>query len=240
MGYVDFHTHVLPKVDDGSDSVEKSYNMLKKMADEGTEVVFATPHCLLSREEEKSFIDRRAAAFENLKAYLEEIGDFDIPEIRLGAEIRVNREMKPFENPELLALQGTDMIMFELPYSDFQPAYTENIYNLSLKANLKPVIAHVERYLSIYDDDDYSELFSIPNVICQISADFMENKKTAKFVAGLIEEDFPLVFGSDCHNMTSRPPDMIEIDKKRKKFCSKYKIPEYIMDELFEFQKRLI
>ena len=73
MGYVDFHTHLLPKVDDGSDSVEKSYTMLKKMADEGTEIVFATPHCLLSREEEKTFLARRTAAFENLKAYLEEL-----------------------------------------------------------------------------------------------------------------------------------------------------------------------
>jgi len=240
MGYVDFHTHLLPKVDDGSDSVEKSYNMLKKMADEGTEIVFATPHCLLSREEEKTFLARRTAAFENLKAYLEEIGDFDIPQIRLGAEIRVNREMKPFDNPEALALQGTDMILFELPYSDFQPAYAENIYNLSLKAKLTPVIAHIERYLSIYDEDDYSELFSIPNLICQVSADFMDNKKTAKFAAGLIDEDFPLVFGSDCHNLTSRAPNMSNIEKKKKKFCSKYKIPEYVIDDLFEYHKSLV
>lgn len=241
MGYVDFHTHLLPKVDDGSDSAEKSYNMLKKMADEGTDVVFATPHCLLSREEEKSFIKRRNEGFDRLKAYLAEVNvDFDIPEIRLGAEIRVNREMKPFENPEELSFEGTDLMMFELPYSDFQPAYAENIYNLSLKANTTPVVAHVERYLDIYDEDDYNELFSIPNIICQISADFMENKKNAKFVAELIKDDFPIIFGSDCHNMTSRPPNMADIDKRRKKFCSKYKIPEYILDEMFDFHKELI
>lgn len=241
MGYVDFHTHLLPKVDDGSDSAEKSYNMLKKMAAEGTDVVFATPHCLLSREEENSFLKRRAEGFGRLKAFLAEADiDFEIPEIRLGAEIRVNREMKPFENPEELAFEGTDLIMFELPYSDFKQAYAENIYNLSLKAKLTPVVAHVERYLDIYDEDDYSEIFSIPNIICQVSADFMENKKNAKFVAGLIKEDFPIIFGSDCHNMTSRPPNMSDIDKRRKKFCSKYKIPDYVLDDLFEYHKTLI
>ena len=241
MGYVDFHTHLLPKVDDGSDSAEKSYNMLKKMAAEGTDVVFAAPHCLLSREEENSFLKRRAEGFGRLKAFLAEADiDFEIPEIRLGAEIRVNREMKPFENPEELAFEGTDLIMFELPYSDFKPAYAENIYNLSLKAKLTPVVAHVERYLDIYDEDDYSEIFSIPNIICQVSADFMENKKNAKFVAGLIKEDFPIIFGSDCHNMTSRPPNMSDIDKRRKKFCSKYKIPDYVLDDLFEYHKTLI
>ena len=53
MGYIDFHTHILPDMDDGAGNLEISYSMLKKMADEGVDVLFATPHCLLSREEEK-------------------------------------------------------------------------------------------------------------------------------------------------------------------------------------------
>ena len=64
MSFVDFHTHFLPGVDDGAESVEKSYSMLKKMADEGVDIVFATPHCLLSREDERSFIDRRNSSFD--------------------------------------------------------------------------------------------------------------------------------------------------------------------------------
>ena len=40
MKYVDFHTHFLPDMDDGAKDVEKSYSMLKKMADEGVDVVF--------------------------------------------------------------------------------------------------------------------------------------------------------------------------------------------------------
>ena len=116
MGYVDFHTHILPEIDDGSDSVEKSYMMLKKMADEDVDVVFATPHCLLSREDEKSFLQRRAVSFNKLKTYLANVqSDFKVPEIRLGAEIRVTQEMKMFEYAEALSLEGTNMIMYEFP-----------------------------------------------------------------------------------------------------------------------------
>lgn len=241
MGYIDFHTHILPDMDDGAGNLEISYSMLKKMADEGVDVLFATPHCLLSREEEKSFIKRRRASFESLKSYLAEKDcDFNMPDIRLGAEIRVTREMKPFENVDELALEGTDLLLFELPFGEYSAAYGENIYNFSLKAKKIPVLAHIERYISIYSESDYNDLFSIPNAICQITTDFISDKKAAKFTAMLIRDEFPLVFGSDCHNMKSRPPFMASAFEKNKKFCSKYKILEYTMEGLFEFQNRLI
>ena len=68
----------------------------------------------------------------------------------------------------------------------------------------------------------------------------MQSKKSAKFAATLIDEGIPLVFGSDCHNLTSRAPNMSNIEKKKKKFCSKYKIPEYVIDDLFEYHKSLV
>ena len=241
MKYIDFHTHFLPGIDDGAESIEKSYSMLKKMADEGVDVVFATPHCLLSREEERCFIDRRNAAFDKIKTYIEEITpDFKVPEMRRGAEIRVSREMPPLEFPDELVLEGTDLMLFELPYGRYSTAYGENIYNLSLKAKVTPVIAHIERYFELYSDYDYSDIFSIPNVICQISTDFMKDKKIAKFTSNIIRSEIPLIFGSDCHNMDSRPPYMASAFSKINKFCSKYKISEQTMVELFEFNKRLI
>ena len=241
MSFVDFHTHFLPGVDDGAESVEKSYSMLKKMADEGVDIVFATPHCLLSREDERSFIDRRNASFDKLKAYIEKIKpDFKVPEMRMGAEIRVSREMKQFEFPEELVLEGTNLMLFELPYGRYSTAYGENIYNLSLKAKVTPVIAHIERYIDLYSDYDYNDVFSIPNVICQITTGFIQEKKIAKFASNVIRSELPLIFGSDSHNMDERPPYMASSFAKINKFCSKYKIPEQTMIELFEFNKRLI
>lgn len=241
MRYIDFHTHFLPNVDDGADSVEKSYCMLKKMADEGVAVAFATPHCLLSREDEKTFIERRKESLGAIEDFIEEMNpDFEVPDIRTGAEIRVSREMESFDYPEELTLEGTGLMLFELPYSEYLATYGENIYNLSLKAGVTPVIAHMERYINLYDEYDYNNILSIPNVVCQISTDFMEDKKTAKFVAELIRNEFPLIFGSDCHNMSSRPPYMSTAFSKVKKFCAKHKISEYTMDELFEYNKKLI
>ena len=41
---IDIHSHILPFVDDGSDSVEKSFDMLRSAAIASTDVVVLTPH----------------------------------------------------------------------------------------------------------------------------------------------------------------------------------------------------
>ena len=43
----DFHSHILPGLDDGSKNVEESVKILKMMAEQGIERVAATPHFML-------------------------------------------------------------------------------------------------------------------------------------------------------------------------------------------------
>ena len=94
MEYVDFHSHILPHMDDGSKNPEMSSKMLEMLEEEEVCVVFATPHYYCYRESEASFLARRADA---LRALLNGICETDRgftgPEIRLGAEIRLIREM---------------------------------------------------------------------------------------------------------------------------------------------------
>ena len=41
---VDLHTHILPKMDDGSDSIETSLAILHTLWNDGVDVVCATSH----------------------------------------------------------------------------------------------------------------------------------------------------------------------------------------------------
>ena len=43
-GLIDIHSHILPLVDDGAESVEMALLMLKKAAEEGIEKIILTPH----------------------------------------------------------------------------------------------------------------------------------------------------------------------------------------------------
>ena len=94
MEYVDFHSHILPHMDDGSKNPEMSSEMLEMLEEEEVCVVFATPHYYCYRESEASFLTRRADAFRALLGAIRETDrEFTGPEIRLGAEIRLIREM---------------------------------------------------------------------------------------------------------------------------------------------------
>ena len=53
---VDFHTHILPQMDDGSQSVEQTLQMLSFLADQGVKTVVATPHFYAHRDQPDAFL----------------------------------------------------------------------------------------------------------------------------------------------------------------------------------------
>ena len=81
---IDFHAHILPRIDDGSQSVEESIELLRMLAKQDVTHVVATPHYDATRESPEQFLERRQRSYETLKAALPEEG---IPEICLGAEV---------------------------------------------------------------------------------------------------------------------------------------------------------
>ena len=63
----DLHTHILPGMDDGAESVEMSLDMLRMERDQGVDAVVLTPHFYRDRERPEHFLNRRRAAGEALR-----------------------------------------------------------------------------------------------------------------------------------------------------------------------------
>ena len=76
---IDFHTHVLPCVDDGSQSMEESLAMLSAMREQGVTTVIATPHFYANDDSIDSFLARRDGAYASLASACE-----NAPRIILG------------------------------------------------------------------------------------------------------------------------------------------------------------
>ena len=81
---IDWHSHILPGIDDGSRNVEESISLLNSQMAQGVKVAIATPHFYANDESVESFVDKRSKAFELLKAEVPETS----LEIRLGAEVK--------------------------------------------------------------------------------------------------------------------------------------------------------
>lgn len=209
--FTDYHSHILPGIDDGSKSAEESVQMLEKLSEQGLERVVATPHFYAHREESaESFIEKRKSAYEKLCRK-----NIPVKEIHLGAEILMESGISECEGIEKLAIEGTNLILLEPPYYDCPKNLTDEIYSISYDYKLKPVIAHIHRYIGLYEKSEIEELLKI-DAIFQINNQAFRNFREKHFVKSLIKEGYPIVFGSDCHNMTSRIPDFDVILKKGK------------------------
>ena len=209
--FTDYHSHILPEIDDGSKSAEESVQMLEKLSEQGLERVVATPHFYAHREESvESFIKKRKSAYEKLCRK-----NIPVKEIYLGAEILMESGISECDGIEKLAIEETNLILLEPPYYDCPKNLTDEIYSISYDYKLKPIIAHIHRYIGLYEKSEIEELLKI-DAVFQINNQAFRNFREKHFVKSLIKEGYPLVFGSDCHNMTSRIPDFDVILKKGK------------------------
>lgn len=197
---VDFHTHILPGIDDGSKDVETSLAMLKSMKSQRVEIVAATPHYYPHRQRPEDFLLKRQDSLTRLAPYLSD----DLPAVILGAEVHIERGV---HNLDLsgLTLGGTELILVEMPYKH-QSWVLDEVYNLSINFGLTPVFAHLDRYLDLYSREAIQEILDFDDKIIQINHNALFHRSTRKKVLNWIMEGIPVIFGSDSHNLDTRPP----------------------------------
>lgn len=66
MAVIDFHSHILPGIDDGSKNVQMSLEMLGRASEQGVDVMLATSHFYASRHRIEDFLEKRQRAYERL------------------------------------------------------------------------------------------------------------------------------------------------------------------------------
>ncbi|MBE7064502.1 MAG: hypothetical protein E7384_01635 [Ruminococcaceae bacterium] len=205
----DFHSHILPGIDDGARNTEESLRILDMMGSsltDGTHCVVATPHFKTHEADDavvESFVSDRAEAFESLKKVAPE----KCKNIVLGSEVALNREITECDSLSKLVMGNSDIIMLEMPFLPYKPWLYDVVANIRYTHKLMPMIAHFERYFSLYKRDDYRELFEFPDAIFQFNASSLKDRKLRKLIFTALESGIPLVMGSDCHDTKSRAPD---------------------------------
>ena len=138
MKVIDFHTHILPCADHGSDSLETSLKQLSLAKDAGVDVIIATPHFYPHRHKLSDFLERRSAAYQALK----EVSD---AKILCGAEVLLCEKIENLNDIDSLCIEGTKTLLLELPFSSFKDSYIASVEEL-IEKGYNIVLAHAERY----------------------------------------------------------------------------------------------
>lgn len=202
----DFHTHILPGVDDGSRNIEESMEMLRELKKQGIDMVVATPHFYCEQNTIETFLERRNAAFALLQKAVQD--EPDMPEVVCGAEVLFYPEIFALDNLEKLCIQGTRYIMIELPFQSWNGRVYDSIFRISTQIGLMPIIAHVDRYLKLQKDKNCLEELLHAGAVLQVNAESFEGLLDRRKVLKLIKTGKVSLLGSDCHNMRRRKPNI--------------------------------
>ena len=212
---LDIHSHFLPKMDDGSKSTEMSMEMLRSSREQGVTTIVSTSHFYGDSESPESFLRRRRHAVNKLLPLLSD----DTPDVLLGAEILYYPGISHSETIPQLAIQGTNLIMIEMPFIPWSERIFDELITLQYNNRLQIVLAHVERYQAIEKRDIYEQLFEQP-FLFQCNASAFGSYRSRKLALRMIDNGLLHFLGTDCHNTDKRPPNMREARKMIEKKLS--------------------
>lgn len=201
----DLHSHILPKMDDGSSGSAESVEMLRELWKQGVRAVVATPHFYPWNDEPEEFFERRAASSERLCEVLREHEGEEFPTVYIGAEVAFYRGLASYAELSKLCIIGTDHILIEMPFEKWSRTMVDEVISIKKTRSITPVIAHIERYFSCIDESMLDALVENGCVI-QGNADPLLRFFARRRILDLIKRERIHVLGSDAHNMTSRAP----------------------------------
>lgn len=202
----DFHTHILPGVDDGSRSVSESIEMLKMEAAQGVTRVVATPHFYPQHDHPERFLQRRKEAQALLEAQIQQHDG--LPTVYMGAEVYYFAGISDSEILPMLTINGSRYILIEMP----TPPWTERMYReleqIHEKQGLIPVIAHLDRYIAPFHTYGIPQRLAQLPVIVQVNGSFFLRRSTRGLALRMAKEGTVRLLGSDCHDLDQRAPNL--------------------------------
>lgn len=215
-GLVDFHSHILPGIDDGSASVEESIAMLRMEAEQGIRHVVATPHFYAQHDSIEDFLERRAEAEWLLRKEMEKHAG--LPDITVGAEVYFFRGIGQSDVLRKLTVGNSDFSLIEMPMCNWTDSMYEELSRIYHDQGITPIMAHVDRYFTRFRTFGIPEKLEQLPVLVQANASFFCGSSASRAMRMLQKEQIHLL-GSDCHNMRSRQPNLGTAAERIQKHC---------------------
>jgi protein-tyrosine phosphatase len=204
---IDFHSHVLPGIDDGSRNLVMSLRMLEESRKQGVELMYATPHFYADSNNPKNFLAKRNMAYRTLMEAMR-LEPKAYPELLLGAEILYFPGISVTEEIANMAMERTNCLLIEPPLMPWTDFMIDEIEQTGINFNCIPVVAHVDRYMRILRDYTLINRLQNRKILIQVNASYFLHEETRKRAIRDLREDKFHFIGSDCHNMTNRAPNM--------------------------------
>ena len=198
---LDFHSHILPGIDDGATDIDNAVELVSAMRSWGFEKITCTPHINALYPNKPSDIER---AYEQLQVALED-NNIDIT-LAMSAEYRLVPETWPevLEKNWIMPLEDR-YILTELPISkreEMKEIKPLEEFRKLVSMGLTPILPHPERYSYLSHDEllrfvdegvviqcNYGSLAGLYGIAARDRA------------RSLVDEGLVTLYGTDMHNL---------------------------------------
>lgn len=213
QGFVDIHTHILPAVDDGAQSVEQALKLLHMAFEDGTRAVVLTPHfrgayrCNTAERLEQAF-----STFQQLAAK-------EIPEMELylGCEVHYQSDISQLLSAgQVLSMNHSDYALLEFRYTATGAQIVSAVSEVGCHGFV-PIVAHAERYDAMRKDVSLVDRLLDQGARIQLNADSVLGKQgfgVKRYCHHLLKTGRAHFIASDTHNTDHRPPLLAECYRK--------------------------
>lgn len=208
---IDFHTHILPGMDDGSRSVEQSLEMLNIEARQGITGVVLSSHFYADENNIDAFLQRRQAAFDRLAQQYSK----DMPRLYLGAEVQYFEGIGRCDDLSRLCISGTDLLLLEMPMTPWSKRMVDDVIQLNKRSDIRIVIAHLDRYFDCQPKALWRRLVDVGFLI-QINTSAFRHFRSRMIVMNMLKRGQVHFLGTDCHGVHSRSPEWTKVPDKVK------------------------
>ncbi len=203
---IDFHTHILPEIDDGSRNIEMSCSMLEQEYQQGVREIIATPHFYAENDSVEHFLEKRKDSYQRLMESVDTKPS--TPAVKLGAEVYYFSGIGKADMISRLCIEGTNILLLELPFAQWTKEMRKDVKALVFERKFTVILAHVERYYALQKDFQYwDDIMEYP-LYPQINTGSLLRWKTRRFGLNFVKSGMKVLLGTDCHNLEGRAPNM--------------------------------
>lgn len=220
---IDFHSHILPGIDDGSRNLEQSISMVNEAKEVGFTKIISTSHYMENYYE--CDVEKRKQLIKQLQGEVQDI------ELYLGNEIYItNNIIELLKNGKASSINNTRYVLFEFPLITTKPMNDKEVIYRLVENGYIPIIAHPERYPFIQENPEY--LFELEDMGALFQANYgsiigMYGLKAKRTLKILLRNNLISFFGSDVHRPEQVYNKIPKIIKKLKKIISDEEFEEF-------------
>lgn len=204
---IDFHTHILPQMDDGSSSPEESAQMLASCVEQGIKYVVLTPHFYANRDNPVHFLEKRARSLELLRAQMQ---GKPCPKLIPAAEVEYFEGITSMQELGDMRIGDSRGILIEMPFRPWSSRMVSDIIEISNRRYFRVVLAHIERYMKFVKKETLYQLIEAGVRMQSNASFFTESRLGAMKALKTFDQGLVHLLGSDCHNLSSRKPNLKE------------------------------